>query len=116
MSLVFIALVTPPKRIPEIAMKELIKNKGKYQGKLVKTRGCFLERFEERALYYNCTIERNTKETIWIVFSSNAKRKFNFDSLSSRQIIIQGTLDTTKKGHCSAYPCSLFNADIIEIK
>jgi len=101
-----------------VSLKDLIFNKGKYQGQIIQTQGYFIERFEERAIYYGNKILkfRNPKKAVWIYFSAKSKRSLNFDSLSTKFITIKGIVDTTRKGHLDAYSCSLFNADIISFR
>lgn len=104
--------------VKNVSLEDLVVNKAKYHGQIIQTQGYFFERFEERAVYSDnkITNNRNPKAAVWIQFSANAKRRFNFDSLSTKYITIRGIVDTTKKGHVGAYPCSLFNADLIDFK
>jgi hypothetical protein len=108
-----------PKRqvVRKISLQELILHKGKYHGHLVETQGFFHERFEERAIYYkDKPNDKNPSNALWIYFSAKSRRTLNLNSLQNKYVTLVGVVDTSKRGHVDAYPCSLFNASVTSFR
>jgi hypothetical protein len=88
----------------KISIADLARNYKSYQGQYIETKGRFFFGFENVAIYADNIIATGDSRGFWL----DINRDLNMDNtwlekMNRKLITVKGRIDTTNKGHLSAY-------------
>lgn len=100
----------------KVPLDHLLDSIGSYQNRKVEIRGYYVCGFEHTALQPELKTVRDSKFYDWTgrlwVEPKRAKSVIVCDSMGNRNVLIRGTIDSSRHGHNGDYPATIRNAVI----